>query len=73
MSYIQKFCEQEKISVAAIQSGSRRQEISRVRKQLAQKLIEEWGYSLVETGRYLGVSPSAISKLLFRLNLNKSN
>jgi len=73
MSYIQKLCEQEKISVAAIQSGSRRQEISRVRKQLAQKLIEEWGYSLVETGRYLGVSPSAISKLLFRLNLNKSN
>jgi putative transposase len=73
MSYIQKHCEQEKISVAALQSGSRRKEISRVRKQLAQKLTEEWGYSLVETGRYLGVSPSAISKLLFRLNLNKSN
>jgi putative transposase len=73
MSYIQKHCEQEKISMAALQSGSRRKEISRVRKQLAQKLTEEWGYSLVETGRYLGVSPSAISKLLFRLNLNKSN
>jgi len=72
-SYIQKLCEQEKISVAALQSGSRRKKITMVRRQLAQKLVEEWGFSLIETGRHLGVSPSAISKSLFRLNLNKSN
>jgi putative transposase len=73
MSYIQKLCEQEKISVAALQSGSRRKKISMVRRQLAQKMVEEWGFSLIETGRHLGVSPPAISKSLFRLNLSKLN
>jgi predicted transcriptional regulator len=43
------------------------------RSQLARKLVEEWGVSLTEAGRHLGVSPSAIAKTLYRLNSHKSN
>jgi hypothetical protein len=73
VSYIQKTCKQEKIGEESLKSGSRRKKVSMVRTQLAKKLVEEWGFSLIETGRHLGVTPSAISKILFRLNRDKSN
>ena len=73
VSYIHRICKKENISVEALKSGSRRQKVSAIRSQLARKLIEEWGVSLTETGRYLGVSPSAIAKTLYRLNSHKSN
>jgi len=72
-SYIQRICKKEKVSVEALKSGSRRQKVSAVRSQLAKKLVEEWGCSLTETGRRLGVSPSAIAKTLSRADNNKSN
>jgi hypothetical protein len=61
------------ISVEALRSGSRCQKVSVVRSQLAKKLVEEWGLSLTKTGRHLGVSPSPIAKILYRLDKNKSN
>ena len=73
VSYIQRICMKEKVSVEALKSGSRRQKVSMVRSQLAKKLVEEWGFSLTETGRHLGVSPSAIAKTLYRLDKHKSN
>jgi len=72
-SYIQRICKREKVSVEALKSGSRRQKVSAVRSQLAKKLVEEWGCTLTETGRHLGVSPSAIAKTLDRTEKNKSN
>lgn len=66
ISYIKKICQKERISVDVLKSGGRQQKISMVRAQIAKKLVEEWGFSLTETGRYLGVSPSAISKALHR-------
>ena len=42
-------------------------------KQLAKKLVEEWGFSLTETDRQLGGSPSAIAETLYRLDKHKSN
>jgi predicted transcriptional regulator len=56
-----------------LQSGSQRQKVSAVRSQLAQKLVEEFGLTLTETGRQLGVSASAIAKTLYGLNKNESN
>ena len=71
--YVEKICDQKNVSVKALKSGSRRRKITIVRSQLAKKLVEEWGLSLTETGRHLGVSPSAITKTLYRLDKHKSS
>ena len=63
---IEQFCKEQNVSVDALRSGSRRHNVSKVRAQLAQKLVEEYGLSLAETGRHLGVSPPAIAKCLSR-------
>lgn len=73
VSYVQRICKKENVSVEALKSGSRRQKVSAIRSQLARKLVEDWGISLTEVGRHLGVSPSAIAKTLYRLNNHKSN
>jgi len=65
-SLIEKVCRKEKVSVGALETGSRRQKVSKVRSQLAEKLVEECGLSLIEAGRHLGVSPSAVAKSLSR-------
>jgi len=66
--YIQKMCKRENVNVKALQSGSRRKGVSKVRYQLAKHFVDNWGLSLAETGRQLGVSTSAISKMLMRRN-----
>ena len=63
---VEKVCKKQKVSVEALKSGSRRQNVSKVRSQLAKALVEECGLSLTETGRQLGVSPSAVAKSLSR-------
>ncbi|MEE8429896.1 MAG: hypothetical protein V3S16_01455 [Candidatus Desulfatibia sp.] len=71
--HVEKICKKESVSVEALKSGSRRQKVSMDRSQLGKKLDEEWRLSLAETGRYLGVSLSAITKILYRLDKHKSN
>ncbi len=66
-------CKKEKVSVTALKSGSRRQNVSKARSQLAKQLVEECGLSLTETGRQLGVSPSAVARSLGRQDNIKSN
>jgi REP element-mobilizing transposase RayT len=63
---VDKACKKQKVSVAALKSGSRRQNVSKARSQLAKVLVKECGLSLTETGRQLGVSPSAVAKSLSR-------
>jgi len=63
---VEKICKNEKVSVEALRAGSRRQNVSKVRAQLAKKFVEERGFLLVEAGRHLGVSPSAVAKILSR-------
>jgi putative transposase len=65
-SLVEGLCRTEKVSVEALRSGSRRQEVSRVRCQLARDLVEQCGLSLSEAGRHLGVSTSGIAKILSR-------
>lgn len=67
---VQKICKNEKISLEALKSGSRRETVSRIRSYLAGLLVEKYGLSLAEAGRQLGVSASAISKSLKRANRN---
>ena len=63
---IEKTCKKDNISVEALQSGSRRRDISKARAELAGRLVEELGFTLAETARRLGVSTSAIAKSLSR-------
>jgi predicted transcriptional regulator len=59
------------VSIEALRSGSRRKKVSQVRSQLAKKLVDERGLSLTEAGRHLGVTPSAIAKILYRIEKHK--
>jgi putative transposase len=55
-----------KIELEELQMGSRRGEIPRVRSEIARRLIKELGMTLAEVARLLGVSTSAISKIMQR-------
>ena len=61
---IQKICNQEDINVLELKAGSRRRSVSRVRSKLAHELAEIYGIPLAEVARHVGVSTSAISKML---------
>ena len=63
---IQEVCRREGINIKELRMGSRRGRISKVRSQLAHQLVEDYGLPLAEAARQLGVSTSAISKLLER-------
>jgi len=47
-----------------LQSGSRSGELPLLRKALARKGVWEYGVSLAETARQLGVTTSAVSQML---------
>jgi hypothetical protein len=47
-----------------LQSGSRRRAISLIRSRLAQQLVGSHGVPMVMVARELGVSTSAISKII---------
>jgi len=59
-------CRQEKISMQTLLSGSRRTPVPGLRKTLAVKFVREYGASLAETARQLGISTSGISQILRR-------
>lgn len=69
---VKRVCKKQNVDVDALKSGSRRQNVSMARSQLSKKLVEEYGLSLTETGRHLGVSASAVSKYLSRPDKKKS-
>jgi len=59
-------CAKENITVSILCSRSRRKPLPKIRKDLAKKLVYEYGVSLAETARQLGVSTSGISQMLKR-------
>jgi len=63
---IREVSEKEGINLKEMQSGSRRGKIPKIRSDLVYQLITEYGMTLAEMGRQLGVSTSAISKILKR-------
>lgn len=67
-SLIDKICEREGVSRKELQAGGRRGSVSNVRSCLAIEMVQEYGFSLAETARQLGVSTSGILKLPPRKN-----
>ena len=61
-------CRKENVAVALLQSGSRRSPLPRLRRVIALKLINEYGLSLAETARQLGISTSGVAQILRRNN-----
>jgi REP element-mobilizing transposase RayT len=63
---IRKVCKKEGVNETELKSGGRRGAISKMRSKLASELTEQYGVPLAEVGRLLGVSTSAVSKMLSR-------
>ena len=66
--FIAKVCKQEKVSVQELKAGGRRRNTSKARAQIAIGLVEKHGVALAEIARRVGVSTSAISKIIKRAN-----
>jgi REP element-mobilizing transposase RayT len=64
--FMSKICKDEKVSMKELKGGSRRKEISAVRNRIAIELVKRHGVALAEVARRVGVSTSAISKILRR-------
>lgn len=69
---IKDVCKKERINIEELKGGSRRGPISKIRSKLACQLVEDYGLPLAEAARQLGVSTSAISKILKRIHGNNS-
>ncbi len=63
---IEIHCKNEKVAVAMLQSGSRRPPLPKLRRAITLKLINEYGVSLAETARRLGISTSGVAQILRR-------
>ena len=59
-----EICRAEGIGKKELSSGSRRRPVSAVRHRLVKQLTGEIGLSLAETARQLGVSTSAVCKIV---------
>jgi len=59
-------CKKRKIEMKLLRSGCRLAEVSRLRASLAIQLVNNLGLSLAESARQLGVTTSAVAKILRR-------
>jgi putative transposase len=66
---IRQICKNEKVTIEELKAGSRRGVASSVRAHIAIELVRKHGVALAEVARKLGVSTSAISKILKRASL----
>jgi len=64
--FIAKLCENEKVSIKELRSGSRRKQVSGVRALIAIGLVKKHGVALAEVARRVGVSTAAVSKIIKR-------
>ena len=64
--YIARLCENKKVSISELKSGSRCKEVSGVRALIATGLVKKHGVSLAEVARRVGVSTAAVSKIIKR-------
>ncbi len=61
-------CKKRRVSVTELRNGSRRGVTAQVRTEIARKLVEDYGLTLAEVARQVGISTSGVSKLLSRLS-----
>jgi REP element-mobilizing transposase RayT len=64
--YIADVCNQKNINMKELRSGSRRQHVPRERALIANHIVKNYGVTLAEAARWLGVSTSAVSKMINR-------
>lgn len=64
---VREECRRRKVAFEELRMGSRRGQIPLVRSEIAERLLNELGMSLAGMARLLGVSTSAISKILRRI------
>ena len=64
--FITNLCKNTKVSKKELKSGSRRKEVSGVRSLIAIELVKKHGISLAEVARRVGVSTTAVSKIIRR-------
>ena len=62
--YIATVCKRENLNIKELRSGSRRQHVSRARALIANHIVKNFGVTLAEAARRLGVSTSAVSKMM---------
>ncbi|MEA3465882.1 MAG: transposase [Thermodesulfobacteriota bacterium] len=67
--FVKLTCMDKSITLQEIQSGSRCQAVSQARRIIATELVQEYGWSSTAVARCLGVSTSAICKILARARL----
>ncbi|MBI5741995.1 MAG: transposase [Nitrospirae bacterium] len=61
---IKRICSEKGVSVSELRSGGRREAISGARNQITFRLIKEHGISFAEVARNVGVSTSAIFRIM---------
>ncbi len=61
---IESICKEEGVSVRELQSGGRREAVSMARYQVTSRLVEEHDISFAEVARNVGVTISAIFKIM---------
>jgi REP element-mobilizing transposase RayT len=66
--FITQLCQNENVSIKELKSGSRCKAVSGVRSMIAIGLVKDYGVSLAEVARRVGVSTTAISKIIKRAN-----
>ena len=69
---IEKFYKKENMPSPELRSGRRKGRLPMIRLKLAGLLLEEYGLSLAEMGMCLGVTTSAVSKMISRREKNLS-
>ena len=72
IQYIKRECEDGEVDIRALKGGSRRRKISKLRVRLIEELVDDFGFSLAEAGRQLGVSSSAVAKAISRRDTKES-
>jgi REP element-mobilizing transposase RayT len=61
---VERSCENHGVTRQSLEGGCRRKECSKVRKELAMKLVLELGLTYAEMAPLLGISASAVSKII---------
>jgi len=59
-----EFCKNGKVSIRKLKSGNRRKEVNGVRALIATGLVKKHGITLAEVARKVGVSTTAVSKII---------
>ena len=67
---IAEVCAREGVTVNELRSGSRRGKLPSLRSAIVISLVKDYGIPLAEIGRQVGISTSAVSKIMSRNEFN---